>query len=131
AVAGSNGKTTTKDLIRAALSAELRVHATTGNLNNRIGVPLTLLAIPSEAEVAVVEIGTNIPGEVAILRDIVEPDVAVVTSVAEEHLEGLGDLAGVLREEISIYEGVAIGIAPAGQPEIVAAASGPVRRLVT
>src|SRR4029079_18567450 len=62
AVAGSNGKTTTKDLIRAALSSEMRVHATTGNLNNRIGVPLTLLAVPSDAEVAVVEVGTNIPG---------------------------------------------------------------------
>lgn len=131
AVAGSNGKTTTKDLIRAALSSEMRVHATTGNLNNRIGVPLTLLAVPSDADVAVVEVGTNIPGEVAILREIVGPDVAVVTSVAEEHLEGLGDLAGVLREEISIYEGVQLGIAPGGQPEIAAAAQGKARRLVT
>jgi len=131
AVAGSNGKTTTKDLIRAALSAEMRVHATTGNLNNRIGVPLTLLAIPPDAEVAVVEVGTNKPGEVATLREIIEPDVAVVTSVAEEHLEGLGDLTGVLREEISIYDGVAVGIAPAGQPEIAVAAAGHAQRLVT
>lgn len=124
AVAGSNGKTTTKDLIRAALSDALAVHATTGNLNNRIGVPLTLLAIPASADVAVVEVGTNIPGEVAILRDIAMPDVAVVTSIGEEHLEGLGDLAGVLREEISVYQGVPVGIAPASQPEIAAAARG-------
>jgi UDP-N-acetylmuramoyl-tripeptide--D-alanyl-D-alanine ligase len=118
AVAGSNGKTTTKDLIRAALSEEIRVHATTGNLNNRIGVPITLLATPADAELAVIELGTNIPGEVEILREITRPNIAVVTSVAEEHLEGLGDLAGVLREETACYDGVDVGIAPAGQPEI-------------
>lgn len=130
AVAGSNGKTTTKDLIRAALGEEIRVHATTGNLNNRIGVPITLLAIPPEAEVAVIELGTNIPGEVGILREITKPDIAVVTSVAEEHLEGLGDLAGVLREETACYDGVDVGIAPAGQPEIGEAAKGKAKRVV-
>ena len=130
AVAGSNGKTTTKDLIRAALSEEIRVHATTGNLNNRIGVPITLLAIPPDAELAVIELGTNIPGEVGILRDITKPDIAVVTSVAEEHLEGLGDLAGVLREETACYDGVEVGIAPAGQPEIGEAAKGKAKRVV-
>jgi UDP-N-acetylmuramoyl-tripeptide--D-alanyl-D-alanine ligase len=130
AVAGSNGKTTTKDLIRAALGEEIRVHATSGNLNNRVGVPLTLLAIPPDAELAVVELGTNIPGEVGILRDITKPDFAVVTSVAEEHLEGLGDLAGVLREETACYEGVAVGIAPASQPEIGEAAKGKAKRVV-
>ena len=131
AVAGSNGKTTTKDLIRAALGEEMRVHATTGNLNNRIGVPLTLLAIPPEAEIAIVELGTNIPGEVAILREISEPAISVVTSVAEEHLEGLGDLAGVLREEAACYDGVEVGIAPASQPEIAEAARGRASRVVT
>ncbi|HVF38816.1 MAG TPA: UDP-N-acetylmuramoyl-tripeptide--D-alanyl-D-alanine ligase [Gemmatimonadaceae bacterium] len=131
AVAGSNGKTTTKDLIRAALSKSMKVHATTGNLNNRIGVPLTLLATPKDAEIAVVEVGTNIPGEVAILRDIVRPEVAVVTSVAEEHLEGLGDLEGVLREEAACYDGVEVGIAPAAQPEIGEAARGKAKRVIT
>ncbi len=121
AVAGSNGKTSTKELLRAALGAGRRVHATTGNFNNRVGLPLTLLAIPDDAEVAVIEVGTNVPGEVAILRDICEPDVAVVTSIGEEHLEGLGDLAGVLAEEASVYDGVALGVAPAAQPEIAAA----------
>jgi UDP-N-acetylmuramoyl-tripeptide--D-alanyl-D-alanine ligase len=130
AVAGSNGKTTTKDLIRAALGEEIRVHATTGNLNNRIGVPLTLLATPAEAELAVIELGTNIPGEVAILRDIARPEISVVTSVAEEHLEGLGDLAGVLREETACYDGVEVGIAPAGQPEIGEAAKAKAKRVV-
>ena len=74
-VAGSNGKTTTKDLIRARCRGAIKVHATTGNLNNRIGVPLTLLAIRADCEIAVVEAGTNMPGEVAILRDIIEPDI--------------------------------------------------------
>ena len=129
-VAGSNGKTSTKDLLRASLERAYNVHATTGNLNNRVGVPLTLLAMPPEAQVAVIELGTSLPGEVAILRDIVEPDIALVTSIAEEHLEGLGDLAGVLREEAAAYEGVAVGIAPAAQPEIAEAARGKAKRVV-
>jgi UDP-N-acetylmuramoyl-tripeptide--D-alanyl-D-alanine ligase len=123
-VAGSNGKTTTKDLIRAALSNAMRVHATTGNLNNRIGVPLTLLSTPPSSEIAVVEAGTNLPGEVAMLRDIMDPDISVVTSIGEEHLEGLGDLEGVLREESAAFEGVRIAVVPAAQPEVGAAARG-------
>ena len=118
AVAGSNGKTSTKELIAAALGAGYDVHATRGNLNNQVGVPLTLLAIPDSAQVAVIEVGTDHPGEVAALRALVEPDVAVVTSIGEEHLEGLGDLDGVLREECAIFQDVARGIAPAGQPEV-------------
>jgi UDP-N-acetylmuramoyl-tripeptide--D-alanyl-D-alanine ligase len=129
-VAGSNGKTSTKDLLRASLGGAYNVHATTGNLNNRVGVPLTLLAMPPEAELAVIELGTSLPGEVAMLRDIVEPDIALVTSIAEEHLEGLGDLAGVLREEAAVYEGVGVGIAPAAQPEVAAAARGKAARVV-
>lgn len=130
AVAGSNGKTSTKDLLRAALSGSYNVHATTGNLNNRVGVPLTLLSLPPDAEVAVIELGTSLPGEVAILREISEPDIALVTSIAEEHLEGLGDLAGVLREETTAYDGVDVGIAPSAQPEIAEAARGKAKRVV-
>src|SRR5437868_2211084 len=121
-VAGSNGKTSAKELIRAALSRSYAIHATTGNLNNRIGVPLSLLSLPAEAELAVIELGTSLPGEVPILRAIAEPDFAVVTSIAEEHLEGLGDLAGVLREDAAVYDDVDVGIAPPAQPEIAAAA---------
>lgn len=128
-VAGSNGKTSTKDLIRAALTRSYSVHATTGNLNNRIGVPLSLLSLQPEAAIAVIELGTSLPGEVAILRDIAEPDIALVTSIAEEHLEGLGDLAGVLREEAAAYDGVDVGIAPSAQPEIAEAARGKARRV--
>lgn len=130
-VAGSNGKTSTKDLLRAALGSRLAVHATSGNLNNRIGVPLTILSIPRDSDIAVVELGTSLPGEVALLREIAAPDIAVVTSVAEEHLEGLGDLAGVLREEAACYDGVEVGIAPASQPEIVEAARGRARSVVS
>jgi UDP-N-acetylmuramoyl-tripeptide--D-alanyl-D-alanine ligase len=109
-VVGSNGKTTTKDLIRAALSPAFRTHATEGNLNNQVGVPLTLLAAPDDAEVLVVEMGTNEPGEIAILTEIVEPDAAVITSIGEEHLEKLRSLDGVLREETAILR----GLPPAG-----------------
>ncbi|HVE80238.1 MAG TPA: UDP-N-acetylmuramoyl-tripeptide--D-alanyl-D-alanine ligase [Gemmatimonadaceae bacterium] len=130
-VAGSNGKTSTKELLRAALGAAFDVHATHGNLNNRVGVPLTLLAAPDEAELAVIEIGTSLPGEVAALREIAEPDVAVVTSIAEEHLEGLGDLAGVLREESAIFDGTELAVVPAGQPEVGEAARGRARRVIS
>ncbi len=130
-VAGSNGKTSTKELLRAALGAARPVHATTGNLNNLVGVPLTLLALPNVAELAVVEMGTNAPGEIAALRAIVEPDVVLMTSIGEEHLEGLGDLAGVLREESDAFDGAAIAIVPADQPEIAAAARGRARVVVT
>src|SRR5690606_18218576 len=93
-VVGSNGKTTTKELIRAVLGTRFRTYATEGNLNNQIGVPLTLLGIPDDAEMVVVEMGTDRPGEIAALTAIVEPDMAVITAVGEEHLEGLVDLEG-------------------------------------
>jgi len=131
AVAGSNGKTSTKELLRAALGQTFEVHATTGNLNNRIGVPLTLLAIPPGAELAVIEVGTSLPGEVKILREMTLPDIAIVTSIAEEHLEGLGDLEGVLREEAAVYDGVAVGIAPGAQPEVSEVAAGRAKRVVS
>src|SRR5688500_13621488 len=130
-ITGTNGKPSTKELVRAALGSVLSVHATVGNLNNRIGVPMTLLALPAAADLAVVEMGTSEPGEIAILRAIAEPDVAIISSVAEGHLEGLGDIHGVLVEKASIYDGVSIAIAPAGQPEIARAAQSRARRVIT
>src|SRR5690606_6399298 len=106
-VVGSNGKTTTKELIRTVLQARYRVHATTGNLNNQIGVPLTLLSMPDDAEIGVIEMGTDRPGEVAALTAIVRPDQIAITSIGEEHLELLGDLDGVLEEEVSVLGGLA------------------------
>lgn len=106
-VVGSNGKTTTKELIRAALESRYRTHATQGNLNNQIGVPLTLLGLPEDAEIGVIEMGTDRPGEIAALTSIVHPDHVVITSIGEEHLELLGNLDGVLAEETSVLEGLA------------------------
>ena len=130
AVVGTNGKTSTKELLKAALGSVLETHATYGNLNNLVGVPLTLLALPDTADVAVVEMGTNQPGEVARLRAIVEPELTVVTSIAEEHLEGLGDLAGVMREELAACDGVGCAVVPAAQPDVVAEARRRARRVV-
>ena len=131
AIGGSNGKTTTKELVRAALSAVYEVHATRANHNNQVGVPLTLLEAPGSVDLQVVEVGTNHPGEIARLRDIAEPDLAVITSVQEEHLEGFGDLAGVMAEELSLCDGVAIAVVPATDPAIVAEATARARRVLT
>lgn len=109
AITGTNGKTTTKEMARAVLATRYRVHATEGNLNNLIGTPLTLLAAPDDAEAVVVEVGTNSPGEIARLGAIVEPDAAIVTGVGEGHLEGLGDIEGVLREKTSLLEALSAG----------------------
>jgi UDP-N-acetylmuramoyl-tripeptide--D-alanyl-D-alanine ligase len=130
-VGGSNGKTSTKELIRAALGARLTVHATQGNLNNQIGVPLTLLSLPDNAHIAVIEVGTNTPGEIALLRAIVEPNIAVVTAVQEEHLEGFGDLAGVLREETALLNGAPTAVVPADDQTLTAEARRRAERTVT
>ncbi|MGA1308382.1 MAG: UDP-N-acetylmuramoyl-tripeptide--D-alanyl-D-alanine ligase [Gemmatimonadaceae bacterium] len=130
AVGGSNGKTSTKELLKAVLGSRLRVHATTGNLNNRVGVPLTLLALDDAADVAVIEVGTNQPGEIAFLRDVARPDVAVVTTVQEEHLEGFGDLAGVMAEELALCDEVPIAVVPAAEPAVVAEATRRAGRVV-
>jgi UDP-N-acetylmuramoyl-tripeptide--D-alanyl-D-alanine ligase len=108
-VVGSNGKTTTKELIHAALAPRFRTYATQGNLNNQVGAPLTLLGVPDDAEAVVVEMGTNRPGEIEILTRIVEPEAGVVTSIGEEHLELLGDLQGVLEEEVALLAGLGPG----------------------
>jgi UDP-N-acetylmuramoyl-tripeptide--D-alanyl-D-alanine ligase len=130
-VVGTNGKTSTKELLRAALGSVLEVHATAANLNNLVGVPLTLLALPDDADIAVIEMGTNQPGEVPRLRAIAEPDVTVVTSIAEEHLEGLGDLAGVMREEMAATDRVALAIVPASQANVADAARARARHVTT
>ncbi len=106
AIAGSNGKTTSKEMVRAILARRRRVLATRGNLNNQLGVPLTLLSIDSTHEAAVIEIGANHPGEVAFLTALVRPDVGLVTNAGAEHLEGFGDLEGVARAEGELFAGL-------------------------
>ena len=107
AITGSSGKTSTKDLARAAIEVGARVHATSGNFNNRIGMPLTLLTTPSEVDVVILELGSNEPGEIATLAAIAQPDIGVVTTVGESHLEKLGSLDGVLTEKLDLLRAVA------------------------
>lgn len=103
AVGGSNGKTTTKELLRVTLSVKFKVHATEGNFNNLIGVPITLLQMPVDTEFAVIEIGTNQFGEIEKLCSILQPNYGLITNIGKEHLEGFGDIEGVTREESSLY----------------------------
>lgn len=103
AVAGSNGKTTTKELLTACLSTGFKVHATKGNYNNHIGVPITLLEMQPDSNMAIIEIGTNSFGEIAFLCQLLEPDYGLITNIGKEHLEGFGDLEGVAREESELY----------------------------
>ena len=130
AVGGSNGKTSTKAMLAAMLAGAYDVHATIGNLNNEIGVPLTLLSLPDDADVAVVEAGTNSPGEIARLRAMIAPDVTVITSIGEEHLEGFCDLAGVLKEELALTSGVPVVVTPAAHPEVAAGVTGDGQQVV-
>jgi len=102
-VGGSNGKTTTKELLAAILGSDGPTLATRGNLNNHIGVPLTLLRLEPGHRHAVVEMGANHPGEIAALAGLAEPAIALVTNAGDEHLEGFGDLEGVARAEGEMY----------------------------
>ena len=104
-VTGTNGKTTTKELLAAVLQRKFRVLYTQGNLNNHIGVPLTLLRLrPEEHEIAIIETGANHPGEIAFLTDIVRPDYALITNVGRAHLEGFGSFDGVKRTKGELYD---------------------------
>lgn len=103
AITGTNGKTTTKELLAAVLSRRYKVHATSGNHNNHLGVPLTLLSMPHDCEIAVVEMGANHPGEIADLCNIARPDYGLITSVGKAHLEGFGSFEGVVRTKTELY----------------------------
>ncbi|MFC5403054.1 UDP-N-acetylmuramoyl-tripeptide--D-alanyl-D-alanine ligase [Cohnella soli] len=109
AVTGSNGKTTTKDLIASVLSTTLRVHKTEGNYNNHIGLPLTLLGAPSDTEALVLEMGMSGEGEIALLSAIGRPDIAVVTNVGESHLLQLGSRRNIARAKLEIVDGLKPG----------------------
>ncbi len=130
AVTGSSGKTSAKEMIRATLGARWRVHATTGNLNNLVGVPLTILGAPDDAEALVVEAGASIPGEIARLRDIIEPTIGVVTNVGSAHLEGFGTLEGVLREKVTLLDRVPVAVVGTDPPALAAATRQRARTVV-
>jgi UDP-N-acetylmuramoyl-tripeptide--D-alanyl-D-alanine ligase len=111
AVTGSNGKTTTKQMLAAILRARGPVLATEGNLNNHIGVPLTLLRLRAEHATAVIEMGANHPGEIAALVEIARPDMGVVTQAGDAHLEGFGSREGVARAKGELFAGLRGGLA--------------------
>lgn len=103
-ITGTNGKTTTKELISAVLSQSHNILYTLGNLNNHIGVPSTLLRLKAEHDLAVIEMGANHPGEIKFLSEIVEPDCGIITNVGKAHLEGFGSFEGVIKTKGELYE---------------------------
>jgi len=104
ALTGSNGKTTTKELINTVLSKKYKTIATKGNLNNHIGVPLTLLSIKEDTELAIIEMGANHQGEIAFLTGLAQPDFGYITNFGKAHLEGFGGLAGVIKGKSELYK---------------------------
>lgn len=104
-VTGSSGKTTVKEMLARAVGSDRVVHRTEGNLNNQIGLPLSILAAPEDADLWVLELGSSEPGEIHRLTAIAEPDDAVVTTVGPAHLEGFTDLSGVLHEKLDLLRG--------------------------
>lgn len=121
---GSNGKTTTKELLRAVLSQQFDVHATEGNLNNHIGVPLTLLSMPHDVAFAIVEMGANHQGEIAELSRIADPTHGLITNVGLAHLEGFGGVEGVKKGKQELYVHLAekggTALVPADDPDLMA-----------
>lgn len=105
-ITGSNGKTTTKDMTAAALIAKYSVHKTQGNYNNEIGLPYTLLQMPEETQVCVLEMGMSDFGEIKLLSQIAQPDIAVVTLIGESHLEYLGSRQGIAQAKLEILYGL-------------------------
>ncbi|MBR1549873.1 MAG: UDP-N-acetylmuramoyl-tripeptide--D-alanyl-D-alanine ligase [Bacteroidales bacterium] len=106
-ITGTNGKTTTKELVTAVLAKRYRTAATRGNFNNHLGVPLTLLSIPANAEMAIVEMGANHPGEIEFLCRIADPDCGLITNVGRAHLEGFGSFEGVVHTKTELYRWLA------------------------
>ena len=104
ALTGSNGKTTTKELINVVLSKKYNTKATVGNLNNHIGVPLTLLSFDEKTEIGIVEMGANHKKEIAFLCDLAQPDYGYITNFGKAHLEGFGGVEGVIQGKSEMYD---------------------------
>jgi UDP-N-acetylmuramoyl-tripeptide--D-alanyl-D-alanine ligase len=104
AITGTNGKTTTKELIAAILSKKIKIHYTKGNLNNHIGVPLTILSAPPEVEMMIIEMGANHIGEIRTLCLIARPDYGMVTNIGTAHIEGFGSFDGVVKAKTELFE---------------------------
>jgi UDP-N-acetylmuramoyl-tripeptide--D-alanyl-D-alanine ligase len=130
AVTGTNGKTSTKEMLAAALRTRFRAQATRANLNNLVGVPATILEAAAGTDALVVEAGANLPGEIPRLREIIDPTVTVITNVGPGHLEGFGSLAGVLAEKLALARDVPLAVVGTDPPELAAGARGLARRVV-
>ena len=118
AVTGTNGKTSTKEMLAAALGTKYNTYATRANLNNLVGVPLTILEAPPDTQALIVEAGANLPGEIARYREIIEPSVSVVTNAVAGHLEGFGSLAGVVEEKLSLTTDVPLAVVGVDPPAL-------------
>ena len=105
-ITGSNGKTSTKELIYSVLSKKFKTIATEGNLNNHLGVPFTLLRIKKEHEIAIIEMGANQPGDIGELCEIASPTHGIITNIGKAHLEGFGNLDGVIQTKKALYDSV-------------------------
>ncbi|MBO4361766.1 MAG: UDP-N-acetylmuramoyl-tripeptide--D-alanyl-D-alanine ligase [Paludibacteraceae bacterium] len=103
-ITGTNGKTTTKELLAAVLSTRYKTHYTQGNLNNSIGVPLTVLQLTKEHELAIVEMGASHPGDIKELVEVAEPNFGLITNVGKAHLQGFGSFEGVMRTKAELYD---------------------------
>jgi UDP-N-acetylmuramoyl-tripeptide--D-alanyl-D-alanine ligase len=104
AITGTNGKTTTKELLAAIMAKKLKVHHTTGNLNNHIGVPLTILSAPADTKMMIIEMGANHIGEIRTLCLMARPDYGIITNIGSAHIEGFGSFDGVIRAKTELYE---------------------------
>ncbi|MGB3161751.1 UDP-N-acetylmuramoyl-tripeptide--D-alanyl-D-alanine ligase [Carnobacterium sp.] len=125
-ITGSNGKTTTKDMTQAVLSSQYRVHKTQGNFNNHIGLPITILEMPLDTEVVILEMGMNHAGEIKVLSDLAKPDIAIITMIGESHIEHLGSRAGIADAKMEIVSGLkenGLLIIPGDEPLLVERAS--------
>lgn len=103
-ITGTNGKTTTKELLAAVLSKKFRTHYTKGNLNNHIGVPITILSTPPDTELLIIEMGANHPGEIKALCEIARPEYGIITNIGTAHIEGFGSFEGIVKAKVELYE---------------------------
>jgi UDP-N-acetylmuramoyl-tripeptide--D-alanyl-D-alanine ligase len=131
AVTGTNGKTSTKEMLAAVLGTRFRTHATRANLNNLVGVPLTILEAPADTEALIVEAGANLPGEISRYRAIIEPSITIITNAVAGHLEGFGSLAGVVSEKLSLSENVPLAIVGVDPPSLATGAKARARNVRT
>jgi UDP-N-acetylmuramoyl-tripeptide--D-alanyl-D-alanine ligase len=131
AITGSNGKTSTKEMVAAVLATGFETHATSANLNNLIGVPLTILAAPEGTQALVLEAGASEPGEIARARQIIAPTIGIITNVGAAHLEGFGSLEGVMAEKLDLIRGVEFAVVGTQPPELAARARAVAGRVIT